>query len=106
MMGVSNMIVACSGGVPVSHSFKVLIVMQGSGARSKLWSLLVGVSFSMFYFVSDIRLWISVIPKCSFGGLVASLGIEFIAGSLAESRERIGSSEWRLVLVTAIATYF
>jgi MFS superfamily sulfate permease-like transporter/CRP-like cAMP-binding protein len=106
MMSGANVVVGALGGVPTSHSIKVLVVMQDGGAKSKFWSLLVGLTLSVFYFVADVRVLLSFVPRCAFGGLVASLGFEFIDVSVAEARERIGGAELRLVLITAVVTWF
>jgi len=105
-MGAANVIVGCLAGVPVAHSVKALVVMQDAGARSKLWSLLVGIVFTLVYFCTSFRARLVVIPKCTFGGLVALLGFEFVKTSLAESRERIAAAEWRFVLAIAVIIYF
>ncbi|CAK0893021.1 unnamed protein product [Prorocentrum cordatum] len=106
VMGATNVLVGFLGAVPCCHSIKVLVVMQDAGGTSKLWSLLLGVSFALLYFLSDLRVQLSAIPRCAFGGLVSSLGFEFIRSSLAESRARIAPAELRFVLITAVVTYF
>lgn len=104
-LGACNLMCGLIGGVPVAHSIKALVVMQDIGGRSKLWSLLVALAFSCVYF-SDLRVYIAIVPRCAFGGLVASLGFEFIHGSYHEAYERIASNELRIVFITAIVTWF
>jgi len=106
LMGTTNILVGCLAGVPVSHCIPALVVMQGAGARSKIWSLLVGILFFTLYFWTDLRVGLAVIPKCAFGGLVGLLGLEFAVVSLVEARERIAPAECRFVLMIAVVTYF
>jgi len=106
VMGGTHIVVGCLAGVPASHSPKVMVVMQAVGAKSKVWSLLVGIAFSLVYFCAGFRTQLVIVPKCTFGGLVIFLAFEFLKASLAESRARVAAVEWRLVLVIAVLTCF
>mmetsp|Transcript_29086 Transcript_29086/g.83511 ORF Transcript_29086/g.83511 Transcript_29086/m.83511 type:complete len:531 (+) Transcript_29086:1-1593(+) len=100
------MLLGCLGGVPSCHSYKVCIVMKASGAKTRMWVVLLGCTFMFLYFDTSLRPFLGVIPKCAFGGLVFSLGVDFLSGSLLESRARVAPVEWRAVVFTALMTYF
>lgn len=105
-LGLLNLGVGIVGGVPSCHSYKVCIVMKRSGAKTRLWVVLLGLTFLALYFDTAIRPKIAVVPKCAFGGLVFSLGVDFISASLLESRQRVAQQEWRAVVMTALMTYY
>jgi len=105
-LGRLNMGLGLLGGVPSCHSYKVCIVMKDSGAKTRTWVFLLGIAFLGLYFDTSLRPTIRLVPKCAFGGLVFSLGYEFLSASLLESRQRVANTEWRLVLATAMMTYF
>ncbi|CAJ1390611.1 unnamed protein product [Effrenium voratum] len=105
-LGKTNVLVGLLAGVPVSPSLKVFVVMKDAGARTRTWVCLLGSFYMLLYFDAVLRSSLSVIPKCAFGGLVVSLGFEFLTTSLVESRERIAVAEWRLVVITCVLVYF
>mmetsp|Transcript_206 Transcript_206/g.464 ORF Transcript_206/g.464 Transcript_206/m.464 type:complete len:881 (+) Transcript_206:53-2695(+) len=106
MLGVTNLAVGAVAGVPSCHSYKVAIVMKQSGGQTRVWVVLLGFTFLFLYFDTSIRPLLGVIPKYAFGGLVFSLGWDFLAGSLLESRARVQAVEWRAVIITAMVIYF
>lgn len=106
MLGRINVATSMLSGVPVSHSFKVAVVMEDAGGKTRTWVLLLGLTYFFFYFDSSARSMLVIVPKCAFGGLVVSLGAEFLISSLLQSRERVAADEWRFVLLTGITVYF
>eukprot|EP00930_Biecheleria_cincta_P083039 TRINITY_DN72685_c0_g1_i1.p1 TRINITY_DN72685_c0_g1~~TRINITY_DN72685_c0_g1_i1.p1 ORF type:complete len:787 (-),score=103.38 TRINITY_DN72685_c0_g1_i1:281-2641(-) len=105
-LGRINVATSMLFGVPVSHSFKVAVVMDDAGGKTKLWVLLLGLTYLFFYFESSARSMLVVVPKCAFGGLVVSLGAEFLISSILQSRERVATDESRFVVLTGITVYF
>lgn len=105
-LGRINVATSMLSGVPVSHSFKVAVVMEDAGGKTRAWVLLLGLTYFFFYFDSSARSMLVIVPKCAFGGLVVSLGAEFLISSLIQSRERVAADEWRFVVLTGITVYF
>lgn len=105
-LACANLIGGLLMGVPVSHSYKVTILMKSSGGRTRTWVVALALALSGLYFMGSLRVGLAQVPKCAFGGLVLGLGIEFLLGSLFESRTRIAPAEWRFVIMTAVMTYF
>mmetsp|Transcript_5001 Transcript_5001/g.12184 ORF Transcript_5001/g.12184 Transcript_5001/m.12184 type:complete len:866 (-) Transcript_5001:98-2695(-) len=105
-LGLTNVFLGLLAGVPSAHSYKVCVLMKETGAKTRLWVVLLGLTFMALYFDTAIRPGIALVPKCAFGGLVFSLGVNFISSSLLESRKRVAPMEWNAVLLTALLTYF
>mmetsp|Transcript_33532 Transcript_33532/g.85781 ORF Transcript_33532/g.85781 Transcript_33532/m.85781 type:complete len:831 (-) Transcript_33532:314-2806(-) len=105
LLGLVNMVMGCIMGVPVSHSFKVCVLMKQSGAKTRSWVVMLSFALALLYFECNLRQKLGVVPKCAFGGLVLSLGCDFLSKSLVESKSRIAPAEWRFVLATALVTY-
>ncbi|CAE8615523.1 unnamed protein product [Polarella glacialis] len=106
IMGLTNIAVALTAGVPISHSLKVATVMQDAGGKTRFWVLLIGLTYMFLYFDSNVASHLAVIPKCAFAGLVISMGVDFLTTSLLAAKQRIAHAELRWVLATAIIVYF
>jgi len=103
--GGANILVGLFSGVPICHSYKLYFVMKSNGGRSRLWVVLLGITFTFLFFEPSARQQLAIIPKLTFGGLVLSMGVDFVRDAVIESRKRVAPAERRIVGLTGFVTY-
>eukprot|EP00927_Polykrikos_kofoidii_P012736 TRINITY_DN15518_c0_g3_i1.p1 TRINITY_DN15518_c0_g3~~TRINITY_DN15518_c0_g3_i1.p1 ORF type:complete len:876 (+),score=116.18 TRINITY_DN15518_c0_g3_i1:204-2630(+) len=106
MIGSTSFFIGLSGGVLACHSLKMTLVMESVGAKRRFWVVLLGFTLLAMYFFGEIRQTLTLVPKHSFAGLVMCLGCELLWQSSHESYQRVSKTEWWLVVVIALITWF
>ncbi|CAE8583906.1 unnamed protein product [Polarella glacialis] len=104
--GKFNVFVGLFCGIPMCSSLKFWLVIKQAGSKTRIWVLNMGVALLMLFICPDLRLCLSVVPKCAFSGLVVCIGLDFFVNMFTESRRRIAASEWRFAAVTTVVTFF
>lgn len=101
-LGVTNILCGVLGGHACCHSFKIPLAMAQVGGGDLWPSLSIAVNF--FIFILSPRAVVDQVPRFVFSGIVLNLGLDFVYEWLVQSKKRISTQEWCILLVTAIVT--